>query len=62
MNGRAQSNARVSTYMRNIEASPWMSAPKLSIIENKEADKPTNKDNTFQLGLVQVVPKGDAPK
>ncbi len=62
LNGHAQSNARVSTYMRNIEASPWMSAPKLSIIENKEADKPTNKDNTFQLGLVQVVPKGDAPQ
>jgi type IV pilus assembly protein PilN len=62
LNGRAQSNARVSTYMRNIEASPWMSAPKLSIIENKDADKPTAKDNTFQLGLVQVVPKGEAPK
>ena len=62
LNGRAQSNARVSTYMRNIEASPWMDSPQLSIIENKDVDQPSSKDNTFQLGLVQVVPKGDAPK
>jgi type IV pilus assembly protein PilN len=27
--GYAQSNARVSTLMRNIEASPWLSTPEL---------------------------------
>ena len=32
------------------------------IIENKDVDQPSSKDSTFQLGLVQVVPKGDAPK
>lgn len=31
--GRAQSNARVSTYMRNLDASGWMGNPDLSIIE-----------------------------
>lgn len=31
--GRAQSNTRVSTYMRNLEASGWMKNPELSIIE-----------------------------
>ena len=31
--GRAQSNARVSTYMRNLDVSGWMGDPDLSIIE-----------------------------
>lgn len=59
LKGRAQSNARVSTYMRNIEASPWMNAPRLRIIENKEGSRRADNDSTFQLELVQVVPKGD---
>lgn len=39
LEGRAQSNARVSTYMRNLEGSGWMTSPDLSIIEAKGADK-----------------------
>ncbi|MNV38171.1 Fimbrial assembly protein (PilN) [compost metagenome] len=35
LEGRTQSNARVSTYMRNLEGSGWMSSPELSIIEAK---------------------------
>jgi type IV pilus assembly protein PilN len=38
LQGRSQSNARVSTYMRNLESSGWMSKPDLSIIEAKQAD------------------------
>jgi type IV pilus assembly protein PilN len=56
LNGKAQSNARVSTYMRNIESSPWLNDPKLRIIENK--DQNAVEGNDFQLDLVQVVPKG----
>lgn len=37
--GRAQSNARVSTYMRNLEASGWMTNPDLSIIEARGGEK-----------------------
>ena len=37
--GRAQSNARVSTYMRNLEASGWMANPDLSIIEARGSEK-----------------------
>lgn len=37
--GRAQSNARVSTYLRNLESSGWMTNPDLSIIEAKGNDK-----------------------
>jgi type IV pilus assembly protein PilN len=38
LEGRSQSNARVSTYMRNLEGSGWMTKPNLSIIEAKEGD------------------------
>ncbi len=35
MTGMAQSNARVSAYMRAIEASPWLVNPKLNVIQAK---------------------------
>jgi type IV pilus assembly protein PilN len=35
LEGRTQSNARVSAYMRNLESSGWMTNPELSIIEAK---------------------------
>ena len=35
LSGRTQSNARVSTYMRNLEGSGWMKSPELTIIEAK---------------------------
>ncbi len=39
LEGRSQSNARVSTYMRTFEGSGgWMTKPDLSIIEAKEGD------------------------
>ena len=38
LEGRAQSNARVSDYMRNLEGSGWMTNPDLSIIEAKAMD------------------------
>lgn len=39
LEGQSQSNARVSAYMRNIEASGWMTNPDLSVIEAKGDDK-----------------------
>ena len=39
LQGNAQSNARVSAYMRNLEVSGWMTKPDLSIIEVKKDDK-----------------------
>jgi type IV pilus assembly protein PilN len=38
MAGVAQSNARVSAYMRNIDQSEWMGGPKLDFIQTKEDD------------------------
>jgi len=44
LEGRTQSNARVSAYMRNLESSGWMTKPELSVIEarkpEEEKDKP----------------------
>lgn len=37
LEGRAQSNARVSSYMRNIEVSEWLTKPNLQVISNKNA-------------------------
>lgn len=45
--GRAQSNARVSTYMRNLAASGWMGNPDLSIIELRGTNP--GLPNEFQL-------------
>jgi type IV pilus assembly protein PilN len=36
LEGRSQSNSRVSTYMRNLEGSGWMTKPDLSVIEAKD--------------------------
>ena len=35
-NGVAQSNARVSAYMRNIEHNPWLVNPRLKVIQAKK--------------------------
>ena len=39
LNGFAQSNARVSTLMRNIEASSWLEKPQLIEIKAINLDK-----------------------
>ena len=33
LKGIAQSSTRVSTFMRNIEASPWLASPELQVVE-----------------------------
>lgn len=46
--GKSQSNARVSAFMRAIEASPWLKKPGLTVIHSPE--KPTaDKNDTDQL-------------
>jgi type IV pilus assembly protein PilN len=50
--GYAQSNARVSTLMRNIESSPWLQQPEL--VEIKAVALPNTRDvrvNEFTLNL-----------
>jgi type IV pilus assembly protein PilN len=47
--GYAQSNARVSTLMRNVENSPWLTAPDLIEIRSVALDR--QKVNEFTLAV-----------
>jgi type IV pilus assembly protein PilN len=48
--GYAQSNARVSTLMRNIESSPWLEKP--ALVEIKSVQLPGGRVNEFTLNLI----------
>ncbi len=56
--GVAESNGRVSAYMRNIDASDWMSTPKLKVIKTK---KGVQRSSDFTLMSSQSLPS-DAKK
>ncbi|TMH98934.1 MAG: PilN domain-containing protein [Betaproteobacteria bacterium] len=49
--GYAQSNARVSTLMRNIEASPWLELPELVEVKANNVDKRRVSDFDLNLSL-----------
>lgn len=51
LEGLAESNARVSTYMRNLEASSWVSNPDLAIVEAKGTDKRSRYAFTLRVDL-----------
>ena len=51
--GVAESNGRVSAYMRNIDASEWMATPKLKVIETR---KGTLRSSDFTLVTSQSLP------
>ena len=56
--GEAESNARVSTYMRNLQASAWLKDPNLTVIEIE--DKTVNRISTFSLTVKQTSPNAAA--
>lgn len=58
LEGRSQSNARVSTYLRNLESSGWMTSPDLAIIE-AQAGEP-GLPFTFRLSVTLANP--NAPR
>ncbi|HIF51618.1 MAG TPA: pilus assembly protein PilN [Thiotrichaceae bacterium] len=56
IDGLAQSNAGVSSFMRKLEGSKWLANPRLKII--KESKEGGNKPvNSFTLTFSQVIPK-----
>jgi type IV pilus assembly protein PilN len=57
--GYAQSNARVSTLMRNIDSSPWLTQPEL--VEIKSVASPLNKDLRVSEFTLNVQVKKAAP-
>ena len=58
LGGRSQSNARVSTYMRNLEGSGWMTGPDLNIIEAKAG----NAGLPYEFNLKVKLANPNAPK
>lgn len=57
INGQAESNARVSTYMRNLAASDWLKEPNLTVIEIE--DITVKRISTFSLTVKQTSPNAD---
>lgn len=47
--GIAESNGRVSTYMKNLESSQWFAEPKLVVIATGEKDKQRKSTFTLQV-------------
>ena len=60
--GYAQSNARVSTLMRNIEASPWLAQPVLVEVRAANVDKRRVSEFNLYLNLKRAEPAKDAVK
>lgn len=55
LKGVAESNARVSSFMRNIEKSEWLTDPKLEIIQS--SDESGRRIANFTLRMTQNTPK-----
>jgi type IV pilus assembly protein PilN len=54
--GYAQSNARVSSLMRNIESSPWLEKPELVEIKATMVDKKRVSEFNLNLSLKRLQP------
>ena len=52
--GEAESNARVSSYMRNLSGSDWLKDPNLDVIEIE--DKKVTRISSFILSVKQTSP------
>lgn len=55
--GIAESNARVSTYMKNLDASKWFADPKLVVI--KTSEKNSQRQSEFQLQVKNLTKPND---
>lgn len=56
LEGRTQSNARVSAYMRNLETSGWMTNPELAIIEARDPEKEKEGNKALALADISALP------
>lgn len=60
--GYAQSNARVSTLMRNIEASPWLEQPVLVEVKAANVDRKRVSEFNMFLNLKRAAAPNDPAK
>jgi type IV pilus assembly protein PilN len=61
LTGYAQSNARVSTLMRNIEGSTWLEKPELIEVKASTVDKRRLSEFNMFLSLKRVADQKAAP-
>ena len=54
LEGIAESNGRISTYMKNLEASQWFSDPNLNIIRTVERDRRRQSEFTLHVKNLTV--------
>lgn len=59
VDGYAQSNARVSNLMRNIESSPWLEKPELVQIKATRVDKKRLSEFNLNLSLKPLKPEAE---
>lgn len=60
LEGNAESNTRVATYMRNIDRSPWMGRSEVSRIENRTGMAETDPRLPYQFSLnVRLLKAGE---
>jgi len=62
LGGYAQSGARVSTLMRNIEASPWLEKPQLIEIKAVMLDKRRLNEFSMNASLKRAAPVAQGGK
>lgn len=58
IDGVAESNGRVSTYMKSLDASIWFSDPRLVVIKTNEKDR--RRKGEFQLTVKKLMKPKDA--
>ena len=58
VNGLAQSNARVSSFMRNLDSSAWLTESSLKVIKESNVGDSTVV-NSFTLTFKQILPKNE---
>ena len=58
LNGFAQSNARVSSYMRKVDGAKWLTDPRLNVIEAK--NEKGQRISKFVLNVQQTAPDSSA--
>lgn len=57
ISGVAESNARVSSFMRNLDASEWLQKAQLNVIEAKDEDN--QRVSNFTINFQQRIPSAE---
>lgn len=62
INGVAESNGRISSYIKSFESSPWFAEPKLVIIKTSEKNKQREGEFTLRVKNLTKAAKPDPAK